>query len=171
MRHLGASLIATADFVLFQATAVGLTIAVYFAIPLLDSSISQNSVNWNWIKIFQIISPTITVSGGAITVLTSYFFAKRAQEAERQQQEAEQQRQEEARLRSEAEHQQQEEARLRQEEARLRSEAEQQRQEEARLRQLAEAEVQNLKAQLERATTPRRRHRRPLRNGTLHEAQ
>jgi hypothetical protein len=147
---LGASLIATADFVLFQATAVGLTIAVYFAIPLLDSSISQNSVNWNWIKIFQIISPTITVSGGAITVLTSYFFAKRAQEAERQQQEAEQQRQEEARLRSEAEHRQQEEARL---------------------RQVAEAEVQNLKAQLERATTPRRRHRRPLRNGTLHEAQ
>ena len=76
-------------------------------------------------------------------MLTSYFFAKRAQEAERQQQE----------------------------EARLRSEAEQQRQEEARLRQVAEAEVQNLKAQLERATTPRRRHRRPLRNGTLHEAQ
>ena len=32
-------------------------------------------------------------------MLTSYFFAKRAQEAERQQQEAEQQRQEEARLR------------------------------------------------------------------------
>ena len=178
MRHLGASLIAAADFVLFQATAVGLTIAVYFAIPLLDSSISQNSVNWNWIKIFQIISPTITVSGGAITVLTSYFFAKRAQEAERQQQEAEQQRQEEARLRSEAEQQRQEEARLRseaeqqrQEEARLRSEAEHRQQEEARLRQVAEAEVQNLKAQLERATTPRRRHRRPLRNGTLHEAQ
>ena len=150
MRHLAASLIAAADFVLFQAIAVGLTIAVYFAIPLLDSSISQNSVNWNWIRIFQIISPTITVSGGAVTVLTSYFFAKRVQEAERQQQEAEQQRQEEARLRSEAE---------------------QQRQEEARLRQVAEAEVQNLKAQLERATTPRRRHRRPLRNGTLHEAQ
>ena len=164
MRHLGASLIAVVDFVLFQATAIGLTIAVYFAIPLLDSSISQNSVNWNWIKIFQIISPTITVSGGAVTVLTSYFFAKRAQEAERQQQEAEQQRQEEARLRSEAEHRQQEEARLR-------SEAEQQQQEEARLRQVAEAEVQNLKAQLERATTPRRRHRRPLRNGSLHEAQ
>ena len=157
MRHLAASLIAAADFVLFQATAVGLTIAVYFAIPLLDSSISQNSVNWNWIRIFQIISPTITVSGGAITVLTSYFFAKRAQEAERQQQEAEQQRQEEARLRSEAERQQQE--------------AEHRQQEEARLRQVAEAEVQNLKAQLERATTPRRRHRRPLRNGTLHEAQ
>ena len=54
-------------------------------------------------------------------MLTSYFFAKRAQEAERQQQE------------------------------------------EARLRQVAEAEVQNLKAQLERATTPRRSRRRPLR--------
>ena len=61
LQHLGASLIAVVDFVLFQATAIGLTIAVYFAIPLLDSSISQNSVNWNWIKIFQIISPTITV--------------------------------------------------------------------------------------------------------------
>ena len=184
LRHLGASLIAVVDFVLFQATAIGLTIAVYFAIPLLDSSINQNSVNWNWIKIFQIISPTITVSGGAVTVLTSYFFAKRAQEAERQQQEAEHRRQEEARLRSEAERQQQEaehrrqeEARLRseaerqqqeaehrrQEEARLRSEAERQQQEEARLRQVAEAEVQNLKTQLERANTPRRRHRRPLR--------
>ena len=168
LRHLGASLIAVVDFVLFQATAIGLTIAVYFAIPLLDSSINQNSVNWNWIKIFQIISPTITVSGGAVTVLTSYFFAKRAQEAERQQQEAEQRRQEEARLRSEAERQQQEEARLRQEEARLRSEAERQQQEEARLRQVAEAEVQDLKAQLERATTSRRRHRRPLQNGISH---
>ena len=61
LQHLGASLIAVVDFVLFQATAIGLTIAVYFAIPWLDSSISQNSVNWNWIKIFQIISPTITV--------------------------------------------------------------------------------------------------------------
>lgn len=72
-----------------------------------------------------IVSPTFTVSGGAITVLTSYFFARKSQE-----------------------------------EARLRQEAEQQRQEEARLRQEAEAQVQTLKAQLERAATPRRRNRR-----------
>jgi hypothetical protein len=47
---------------------------------------------------------------------------------------------------------------LRQEEARLRQEAE-------NARGDAEVQVQILKAQLEQATTPRRRNRRRLRNG------
>lgn len=186
LEHVGAILMALADFVLFQTVATLLCVAIYFTIPALDASIRQDGADWRWIDIFRIVSPTFTVSGGAVTVLTSYFFARKSQEserlrqeearlrqeAERREQETEQQRQEEARLRQEAERerqeteqQRQEEARLRQEAERERQEAEQQREEEAHLRQDAEAQVQTLKAQLEQATATPRRHRRRLRNG------
>lgn len=145
LEHFGAILMALTDFVLFQAVATLLTVAIYFTIPALDASIRQGGADWRWIDIFRIVSPTFTVSGGAVTVLTSYFFARKSQE--------------EAKLRQEAEQQ-------RQEEARLRREAERERQEEAQARQEAEAQVETLKAQLEQATAPRhRRHRRRLRNG------
>ncbi len=143
LEHIGAILLALADFVLFQTVATLLCVAIYFTIPALDASIRQDGADWRWIDIFRIVSPTFTVSGGAVTVLTSYFFARKSQE--------------EAKLRQEAEQQ-------RQEEARRRQEAEQQRQEEARLRQEAEAQVETLKTQLEQATSPRRNRRR-LRNG------
>lgn len=143
LEHVGAILLALADFVLFQTVATLLCVAIYFTIPALDASIWQDGAEWRWIDIFRIVSPTFTVSGGAVTVLTSYFFARKSQE----------------------------EARLRQEEARLRQAAEQQRQEEARLRQEAETQVQTLKAQLEQATAPRRRNRRRLRNGASRSGQ
>ena len=164
LEHIGAILLALADFVLFQTVATLLCVAIYFTIPALDASIRQEGADWRWIDIFRIVSPTFTVSGGAVTVLTSYFFARKSQEEARLRQEAEQQRQEEARRRQEAEQQSQEDARLRQDAERERQEAEQQSQEDARLRQEAEAQVQTLKAQLEQATAPRRRNRRRLRN-------
>ena len=74
-------------------------------------------------------------------MLSSYFFARRAQE----------------------------EARRAQEEIRRADEANRRADEEARLRQTAEAEVQALKAQLARASGARRRRRR-LRNSVPQEA-
>ena len=142
--HFATASIAVVDFIVFHAVAVGLTIAIYFGIPLLDDAIGRSAASWNWLGIFKIVGPTVTVPGGAVTVLSAYFYARRLQESE-------QQRQEEARRRQEAEQQSQK--------------SEQQRLEEARLRQEAEAQVQTLIARLEQATTPRRRHRRRLRNG------
>ena len=165
LEHVAAILLALTDFVLFQAVATLLCVAIYFTIPALDASIRQGGADWRWIDIFRIVSPTFTVSGGAVTVLTSYFFARKSQEEARLRQEAEQQRQEETRRRQEAEQQSQEEARRRQEAEQQSRESEQQRLEEARRRQEAEAQVQTLIAQLEQATTPRRRNRRRLRNG------
>ena len=135
--------------VVFHVAAVGLTLAIYFGIPLLDDSISRDSQNWNWLAILRIISPTITLPGGAVTVLSTYFYARRIQEMEKEKQAAEI-----ARL--EAEKGQQEEARRREEEARRREE-------EAHLRQQAEDEVRRLNAQLEQATASRHNRRR-LRN-------
>ncbi|MCY4558402.1 MAG: hypothetical protein OXF79_18915 [Chloroflexi bacterium] len=96
LEHFGAILMALTDFVLFQTVAVLLCVAIYFTIPALDASIRQGGDDWNWIDIFRIVSPTFTVSGGAVTVLTSYFFARKSQEEARL-------RQEEAKLRQEAE--------------------------------------------------------------------
>ena len=128
--------------VVFHVAAVGLTLAIYFGIPLLDGSISRDSQNWNWLAILRIISPTVTLPGGAVTVLSTYFYARRMQELEKEKQAAEI-----ARL--EAEKGQQEESRRREEEARL--------------RQQAEDEVRRLNAQLEQATASRHNRRR-LRN-------
>ena len=127
--HFATASITVVDFIVFHAVAVGLTIAIYFGIPLLDDAIGRSAASWNWLGIFKIVGPTVTVPGGAVTVLSAYFYARRLQESE------------------------------------------QQRQEEARLRQEAEAQVQTLKAQLEQATTSRRRNRRRLRNGPSRSGQ
>ena len=145
LTHFATALMAVVDFIVFHAVAVGLTTAIYSGIPLLDDAIDRSSVEWNWLGIFKIVGPTVTVPGGAVTVLSAYFYARRLQEMEKEKEETEHQRQEEARLRQDAERERQEEAHLRQE---------------------AEAQVQTLKAQLEQATAPsRRRNRRRLRNG------
>ena len=81
-------------------------------------------------------------------MLSSYFFARRAQEEARRAQEETQRAQEEAR---------------RADEATRRAD------EEARLRQTAETEVQALRAQLVQANGARRRRRR-LRNSVPQEA-
>ena len=141
LSHFAIALLVVVDFMLFQTAAAGMTLSIYFAIPTLDAGIMRGEADWTWIKIFQIVSPTITLPGGAVTVLSSYFFARRAQEET---------------LRA------QEEARRAQEETRRADE-------EARLRQAAEAEVQALRAQLAQANGPRRRRRR-LRNSAPREA-
>ena len=138
LEHFGAILMALTDFVLFQAVAVLLCVAIYFTIPALDASIRQGGDDWRWIDIFRIVSPTFTVSGGAVTVLTSYFFARKSQEEAKLRQEAERQRQEEARLRQVAE---------------LRATT-------------AEAQLEAIKTQMgQEPTPPGRRNRRRLRNG------
>ena len=136
--HFAAALLAVVDFILFHLVAVGLVVAIYFGVPLLDDAISRDVANWNWLGIFKIVGPTVTVPGGAVTVLSAYFYARRTQEAERREQEAERQRQEETQARQEAE-------------ARAAT---------------AEAQVETLKSQLEQAiSSSRRRNRRRLRNG------
>ena len=89
LEHFGAILMALTDFVMFQTVAVLLCVAIYFTIPALDASIREGDDDWPWIDIFRIVSPTFTVSGGAVTVLTSYFFARKSQEEAKLRQEAE----------------------------------------------------------------------------------
>ena len=101
--HFATALMAVVDFILFHAVAVGLTIAIYFGVPLLDDAIGRSAASWNWLGIFKIVGPTVTVPGGAVTVLSAYFYARRLQEMEKEKEETEQQRQEEARLRQDAE--------------------------------------------------------------------
>ena len=175
--HFAAALMAVVDFMVFHIAAVGLAIAIYLGVPLLDDAITKPAADWNWLALFKIVSPTVTVPGGAVTVLSTYFYARRVQEIEKEKQQAEQQRQEEAQARQQAEQQRQEEAQARQqaeqqrqEEAQARQQAEQQRQEEAQARQQAEAELQALRTQLEH-TTSRRRNRRRLRSNASQEPQ
>ena len=144
LAHFAIALLFVLDFILFQAAATATTVAIYSIIPMLDDSIVRGGPSWTWIRIFQIVSPTITLPGGIVTVLSSYYFARRAQEETR---------------RAEAEAQ-----KAQQEAQRADAEA-QKAQQEALLRQAAEAEVQALKAQLAQAQTPPRSRRRRLRNG------
>ena len=145
--HFAAALLAVVDFMVFHVAAVALTIAIYFGIPMLDDTIARDSQNWNWLAILRIVSPTVTIPGGAVTVLSTYFYARRIQEIEKEKQAAESARQEaikgqQEEVRLEAEKGQQEEARRREEEARLRLEA--------------EAEARLLRAQLEQANASQR---------------
>ena len=163
LTHFAITLLYLIDFLIFQAAAAGATLAIYTAIPALHTGVNPDDPSWNWIRIFQIVSPAITLPGGVATVLSSYIFARRVQEETRRAEEearlreaAEKERQEETRLREAAEKERQEEARRAQEETRRREAAEKAQQE-------TEAENRLLKAQLAQATAPRRR-RRHLRN-------
>ena len=136
--HFATALMAVVDFIVFHAVAVGLTIAIYFSIPQLDDAIGRSAASWNWLGIFKIVGPTVTVPGGAVTVLSAYFYARRIQEAEKEKQEAERREREAERRERDAE----------------------------RRATNAETEAQNLRGQLEQATAPHhRRNRRRLRNG------
>ena len=165
LAHFAIALLFVLDFILFQAAATATTVAIYSIIPMLDDSIVRGGPSWTWIRIFQIVSPTITLPGGIVTVLSSYYFARRAQEetrradAEAQRAEAEAQKAQHEAQRADAEAQ-----KAQQETQRADAEA-QKAQQEALLRQAAEAEVQTLKAQLAQAQTPPRSWRRRLRNG------
>ena len=177
LAHFAIALLFVLDFILFQAAATATTVAIYSIIPMLDDSIVRGGPSWTWIRIFQIVSPTITLPGGIVTVLSSYYFARRAQEetrraeAEAHRAEAEKAWHEAQRAEAETQKAQQEaqradaEAQKAQQETQRADAEAQKAQQEALLRQAAEAEVQALKAQLAQAQTPPRSRRRRLRNG------
>ena len=77
--HIAATLLTAAEFVLLQAIAIGLTTGVYLMAPALDAAAEPGFADW--LKVFQIVSPTLTVTGGAAIVISSYIYAKRAQES------------------------------------------------------------------------------------------
>ncbi len=77
--HIAATLLTAAEFVLLQAIAIGLTTVVYLMAPALDAGAAIGFAEW--LKVFQIVSPTITVTAGAPIVISSYIYAKKAQEA------------------------------------------------------------------------------------------
>jgi type VI protein secretion system component VasK len=87
--HFAAAIMAVVDFMVFHAAAVGLAIAIYYGVPLVDDAISRNNGDWDWLGIFKIVSPTVTLPGGAVTVLSTYFYARRIQEMEKEKQAAE----------------------------------------------------------------------------------
>ena len=76
--HIAATLLTAAEFVLLQAIAIGLTTGVYLMAPALDASVEPGFADW--LKVFQVVSPTITLTGGAAIVISSYIYAKKAQE-------------------------------------------------------------------------------------------
>ena len=81
--HFATALLVVVDFIMFQAAAAGATAAIYYTVPALDSGIVRGESSWTWIRIFQIVSPTITLPGGVATVLSSYFLARRVQDETR----------------------------------------------------------------------------------------
>ncbi len=87
--HFAATVMAVVDFMVFHAAAVGLATAIYYGVPVADDAISRNSADWDWLGIFKIVSPTVTLPGGAVTVLSTYFYARRIQEVEKEKQAAE----------------------------------------------------------------------------------
>ena len=74
--HIVAALLV--EFSLLQAVAMGLTTVVYLIAPELDAKVQPGFAEW--IRVFQIVSPTLTLSGGAAIVISSYIYAKKAQE-------------------------------------------------------------------------------------------
>lgn len=158
--HFAIVLLVVVDFIMFQAAAAGATAAIYYTVPALDSGIVRGESSWTWIRIFQIVSPTITLPGGAVAVLSSYFFARRAQQVEAQARAEVQQAQDETQqvreqMRAEVQ-QAQDQMRAEVQQVREQMHAETQRaQEEARRADAAEA-------RLERRSG---RRRRGLRNG------
>ena len=177
--HFATALLVVVDFVMFQAVAAGVTAAIYYTVPALDAGIMRGESSWTWIRIFQIVSPTIALPGGAATMLSSYFLARRVQQVETQARADVQQAQDQARAeaqraqdqaraeaqraqdqaRAEAQRAQEAETRIQEEAQRARDES-QRAQEQARRAEAAEARAENLQAQLERSRSPRRRRLR-----------
>ena len=132
--HVKATLVVLLEFIALQLVAVGLASGIYSLIPLLDLDFQRGFDDW--MRAFQILSPTLSISGGAAIVLSSYFFHKLAREADQRAAEANQQA----------------------------AEANQQAAEANQRAAVAEAAIEQLKAELaelrsERADRPARRRR------------
>ena len=102
-------------------------------------------------------------------MLSSYFFARRAQDETRRADEETRRAQDETRRADEETRRAQDETRRADEETRRAQDEARRANEEARLRQAAEARIQTLEAQLARANGSRRQRRR-LRNRAPQEA-
>jgi len=83
--HLTMTLLIIGEFILLQAVAAGTTTVIYSLIPALDAGARPTFDEWR--RIFQVVGPTVTVSGGAGIVLSSIIFHCQAQK-ERQRAEA-----------------------------------------------------------------------------------
>ena len=86
--HAKATLVVVLEFTALQFVAVGLATSIYSLIPLLDLDFERRFDDW--MRAFQILSPTLSISGGAAIVLSSYFFHKLAREADQRAAEANQ---------------------------------------------------------------------------------
>ena len=86
--HAKATLVVVLEFIALQLVAVGLATGIYSLIPLLDFEFNRGFNDW--MRAFQILSPTLSISGGAAIVLSSYFFHKLAREADQRAAEANQ---------------------------------------------------------------------------------
>ena len=75
--HAAVTLLLVTEFILLQAVAVGITTVVYSLIPALDVGAQPSFDDWR--RLFQVVSPTLTISGGAGIVLSSILFARQAQ--------------------------------------------------------------------------------------------
>ena len=84
--HIGVTLLLVMEFILLQAVAVGITTVIYSLVPTLDVSAQPSFEDWR--KVFQVVSPTVTISGGAGIVLSSILFARQAQVERQNAQEA-----------------------------------------------------------------------------------
>ena len=143
--HVKATVVVLLEFIALQLVAVGLASGIYSLIPLLDPEFQRGFDDW--MRAFQILSPTLSISGGAAIVLSSYFFHKLAREAD--------QRAVEANRQAVEANQQAVEANQQAAEANQRA-------------AVAEAAIEQLEAELaelrsERADRPARRRRRALR--------
>ena len=78
--HVKATLAVLLEFIALQLVAVGLATGIYSLVPLLDLEFKRGFDDW--MRAFQILSPTLSVSGGAAIVLSSYFFHKLARETD-----------------------------------------------------------------------------------------
>ena len=72
---------------LLQAFALAVSTGIYHLVPLLD--VGQPKGFANWLSIFQVVSPSLTLPGGAAIVLSTWLLARRAQRAEQMQRAAE----------------------------------------------------------------------------------
>ena len=90
--HVVVTLLLVVEFILLQAVAVGITTVIYSYIPTLDAGAQPDFDDWR--RIFQVVSPAVTISGGAGIVLSSIIFHWQAQR--------ERQRTEEARAEAQA---------------------------------------------------------------------
>lgn len=75
------------ELALLQALALVVATGIYHLAPLLD--VGQPSGFANWLSIFQVVSPSLTLPGGAAIVLSTWLLARRAQRAEQMQRAAE----------------------------------------------------------------------------------